>query len=154
MNTILFSLLLSAAAAGAQEPGAPAMDRRMAAARAIVQLTGSSKSLTQAMDGIRATMQKAYPKVPEQFWTDVKAEITVEEVADRVAPIYAKHFTDRELEELLSFYRSPIGQRLIEAQPAMVAEMFSVAHEWGREVARRILERLKQKGYAGKANTD
>ncbi len=37
-------------------------------------------------------------------------------------PIYQRHLTKTDLDAVISFYASPVGQKLLKEQPAMMAE--------------------------------
>jgi hypothetical protein len=56
--------------------------------------------------------------------------------------IYAQHFTAAELDQLIGFYQSPIGQRLLEEQGPMLGEMTKVAMLWGQGIAAEILRKM------------
>jgi hypothetical protein len=40
--------------------------------------------------------------------------------------IYDKNFTDQEVKDLLAFYKSPIGLKMVEKQPAMQQESMQI----------------------------
>ena len=59
-----------------------------------------------------ATMgQHAGPEFGE-FWAEFKRDVRPEDLVDLVVPIYARHFEQDELEGLLAFNKSPLGQKL------------------------------------------
>ena len=44
-----------------------------------------------------------------------------------VPAIYARHLSEQEMREIIAFYRTPAGTRLIQAVPAVVSEIFAIA---------------------------
>ena len=44
----------------------------------------------------------------------------VSELVDMTARIYASHFTEAELKELLAFYQSPIGRKALVEEPTVL----------------------------------
>lgn len=58
------------------------------------------------------------------------------------ARVYAQHFTVGELDQLIAFYESPIGQRLVAEQPAMLTEMTRISQVWAQNLATEVLRKL------------
>ena len=44
--------------------------------------------------------------------------------------LYATRFTEQELKEMLAFYKSPLGKKLIAEEPAFVDRTMSAAQDW------------------------
>jgi len=49
--------------------------------------------------------------------------ITYDELIDLCASIFTKHYTTEELEQLLAFYRTPLGQKMIRLQPEIMQDV-------------------------------
>jgi len=64
-----------------------------------------------------------------------------------VVPIYDKHFSHEDVKELIKFYQSPIGQKLVREQPGIVTESMAAGQKWGQHIAADVLKRLREKGY-------
>lgn len=50
-----------------------------------------------------------------------------EEVLDLEASLLQKHFTDAELQELLRFYRTPVGRKMLEKMPEVRRDALALA---------------------------
>lgn len=74
------------------------------------------------------------------------AEIKPEGFIDLVAPVYAKHFEEAELDALIEFYASPVGKKTIEKLPLITAESMAAGQVWGESIAKRAIEKLKAAG--------
>jgi len=57
-------------------------------------------------------------------------------------PIYDKYLTLSELQELLRFYKTAIGQKLISVMPKITREAMQAGEAWGQSMAPVIYERL------------
>ena len=75
----------------------------------------------------------------------------VNEVVDASARIYASHFTEAELKELLMFYQSPVGRKAIVEEAKALDESLAYAGEFGDnfsgEVIARMREEMKKRGH-------
>ncbi len=73
------------------------------------------------------------------------------ELSDAVAIIYASNFTPDELRALIAFYKSPIGQKLLEKTPSVTQQSLLAGQKFGQSVAadmrQRIVDELRKKGH-------
>lgn len=74
------------------------------------------------------------------------------ELLDQVGNVYDEQFTEAEIEELLAFYRTPTGQKLIEVMPEIIGLTQEKSMEWSEtlapEIRDRLRSRLSNQGYA------
>ena len=92
--------------------------------------------------------QKTYSKVDSPFWQEFSQEINPEELVNLTVPIYDKYFTWDEIRQLINFYETPTGKKIISTLPAIMDEAMNAGQAWGRAISEKILKRLKEKGYA------
>lgn len=75
-----------------------------------------------------------------------------DELNSEVAKLYASHFSDAELKELLAFYKSPLGTKLIAEQPKVADESLRFAQEWANKLSDQVIanmrDELKKRGHA------
>lgn len=114
----------------------------------LLQLSGSGELAVQVMDQLLGTFEKVLPQVPQQVWDDFRKEINSDDLLKLVAPSYDKYYTHDEIRELIQFYESPIGKKLVATMPLLMQENMQVGRQWGEEVGRKIMQKLKEKGYS------
>jgi hypothetical protein len=84
----------------------------------------------------------------------MRADLTprLSELYAEVAKIYAEHFTEQELKELLAFYNSAVGKKYVAEQAIVVNASLKFAQDWANklsdEVTAKMREELKKKGHA------
>jgi uncharacterized protein len=75
----------------------------------------------------------------------------VAELVDVTARIYATHFTEQELRELLTFYQSPLGQKVLAQEPKVLDESMNYADNWADnlalEVGNAMRVEMKKRGH-------
>lgn len=118
--------------------------------RRLLVLTGAGNLGTQVMDQILRSFRQSHPAVPAKFWDDLRGEMNADQLTQLVVPIYDRHLSHDDVKQLLAFYESPVGRKLIAVQPQIVAESMKAGEEWGRAAAERILQRMKEQGYSPK----
>jgi uncharacterized protein len=136
-----------AIAAWSGEAQAPSADTKSAKARQFLELSGAGTLGVQMMGQMLPALKQMAPDAPESFWQEFMSEVRPESLIDLIVPIYAKHFEEAELDELIAFYASPIGRKTVERLPAITAESMSVGQAWGEAIAKRAIERLKASGH-------
>jgi hypothetical protein len=62
-------------------------------------------------------------------------------------PIYDKYYTETDIDQLIEFYKSPVGKKMIEVQPQLTQESMLAGQTWGRQIAEKVMHRMKEKGY-------
>jgi hypothetical protein len=63
------------------------------------------------------------------------ANSRINEITDQMAGVYARTFTVEEIRQLIVFYRTPVGQKLLEKLPTVMQESMSIGQAWGRRLA-------------------
>jgi hypothetical protein len=75
----------------------------------------------------------------------------INEITDQMAGVYARTFTVDEMHQLIAFYQTPVGQKLLEKLPTLVQESMSIGQAWGRRLATELrdsmVDALRKKGH-------
>lgn len=118
------------------------------------QRTSLSTAAAEAMiEQLRKSPGAVNPKVVQIIPAEVDAffaDAMRGGLGDAMVPVFAQRFTNAEVQELLVFYRSPLGRKLAEEMPivagltAGVAQRWTLEH-WG-ELSLRIETALKREG--------
>ena len=87
--------------------------------------------------GVRASLEKT----AEQMITQAPAEdrekirklFNVDEIIDRIAPLYDKYYTIDDLKKIIRFYQSPTGRRVLEVTPHIMQDTVEVSKRYFKE---------------------
>ena len=60
------------------------------------------------------------------------------EIGDGMAQVYANEFTEQELKDLVNFYKSPLGQKLLLSEPRAIQFSMSYMNQWAQAFAETI----------------
>lgn len=120
-----------------------------AAIRKLQELRGDRRNANQLMDtmvnSMKPLMAKALPpgdyrdKLLELFFDRLRSKNLAQDVLDEAVPIYDKYLSDDEIKALIQFYESPLGRKLVDITPAMMAEIESTAEKHGEVVGRQTM---------------
>jgi hypothetical protein len=100
-----------------------------------------------------ATMQQLSPGLDDQG-LEVVAEVTNElflknydTLFDQMIPLYAEYYTESDIEALIDFYQTPIGQKVLAVNPALTQASVELSVQWAQnlipQLQMRIQERLR-----------
>lgn len=102
-------------------------------------------------------LRQTRPDIPQQVLDVLPEEVdavvsaNMDDLKAGVIPIYHKHFTGRDIEEMIGFYSTPLGQKTIRLLPVLMSESMQFGEQWGRSLApaieQRVKARLKKEGY-------
>ncbi len=71
-------------------------------------------------------------------------------LSEMMYPIYGSKFSESELKELIAFYNTPLGRKLIRVLPALTREGMQAGKKLGQslgpKIEKRIIARLKSEG--------
>lgn len=113
----------------------------------MLELSGAGKIGIQVMNQMMSSFQSSYSNANQQFWDDFKNEVKAEDIVNLVIPIYDKYYSEQDIEQLIIFYKSPIGQKTIAITPFITKESMIAGQEWGMEIGKKVIEKLKKKGF-------
>lgn len=142
-------LLPCLAAAQRVDPVAEPMD---SAKRAVVrELVTAARMREQVLQTMRETSRLQTVPVPPGFW-DRMLERAAQDADTLIASTvedYGSYFTAAELRELITFYRTPVGQRLLDVLPRIGARASVRGQTWGMRVGMEVGAELLDKPASG-----
>ena len=158
---LAFALALGAVPATAQQPAAPAAPSAasIAAAREILTLKNASAMYANAVPGmvekVKGTLigqNLNYQKDLNELAPIVAKQLAgrEQEIGDGMVGVYAGEFTEQELKDLVAFYKSPLGQKLITNEPKAISLSMQVMNAWAQNfsevVASAFRAEMKKRG--------
>lgn len=124
--------------------------------RALIDLTDTSqvKALfsQQLIDRVSSALSMFGPTLSPQTLGVIQQQtraVVSEHIADGdalysvLAPVYAKHFNLLELNQLVQFYQSPLGQKLVRTSPELLSETLELGSQWGLSLVPEIVQRVR-----------
>ena len=121
---------------------------KVAVIRQILEVTHAADQVVGAIEASVPAQRASNPRIPAVFWDRFLAQARARrgEFIDSVVPIYSRTFELAELKTLLQFYQSPLGHRLLEAQPGVMRESMQLGQRWGARIGADIGQQLAAEG--------
>lgn len=111
--------------------------------REMMNLTGAGNIGIQVMQRLLTELRPIFSDVPDSFWDEVMQEVNPDELVSLIVPVYQKHFTEKEIRQLIKFYKSPIGRKVIQSLPQITQDSMDAGQQWGQALALRIIDKAK-----------
>jgi len=146
---LALGLALTGVPAGAQQqqqqqqavPLKPASPAAIAAAKEILTMKNASAMYASAVPNIVQRTHDALLQNNLNYQKDLKEVAVIvaqklagreKEIGDGMAQVYANEFTEQELKDLVAFYKSPLGQKLLVSEPRAIQFSMSYMNQWAQ----------------------
>jgi hypothetical protein len=159
---ITLALAFSALPASAQQPAAPAKPippSTLAAARDLLAVKNASQIYANAIpniiqrvkDQILASNLSYQKDLNEVAQAEAQAMTGREkEIGEQMARIYATDYTEQELKDLTTFYKTPLGHKLLTQDPKTDQTIVGFLNQWAQgfsqSVAADFRNEMKKRG--------
>jgi hypothetical protein len=143
--------------AHAQQPTPAAL----ASAKELISITGATTLFSPLIAGVveqakilylqqNPALSKDLNDIATQMRTDLQPRFS--ELTDEVARQYAVNFTEQELKDILAFYKTTAGKKLLTTQPKIVDASMKFAQDWANTLSDQVIakmrDELKKRGHA------
>lgn len=143
--------------AHAQQPSAAAIS----SAKELISITGATTLFSPLIAGVveqakvlflqqNPALSKDLNEIATRMRADLQPRFT--ELTDEVARLYSQNFTEQELKDILAFYKTPAGKKLLTAQPQVVDASMKFAQDWANKLSDQVIakmrDELKKRGHA------
>jgi len=151
---IALGLALAAVPAGAQQPAAqapaplkPASPGATAAAKELLTLKNVSAVYSGAVPNIVQRAKDAFLAGNLNYQKDLNEVAVIvaqtlagreKEIGEQMAKIYASDFTEQELKDLVTFYKTPLGQKLLAQEPKTVQASMAYMGQWAQSFSETV----------------
>ena len=139
---LVLGLALAGAPAGAQTPDKPASPAAIAAAKEILAMKKAESMYAQAVPNIVHQTKDQLLQNNLNYQKDLnEVEVIVaqklagreKEIGEGMAKVYAAQFTEQELKDLVTFYKSPLGQKLLNTEPKAIQMSMGYMNQWAQQ---------------------
>jgi hypothetical protein len=142
MMTLAACVALAAGPALAAQP-------TEARVRELMQVMNVSSQFAAMNDQMAEVMGQQLPCVPTDYWKGYIDKAGTEQLITAMIPAYQHHFSADEVDGLIKFYKSPLGQKLVAQMPATLAEAARSGQQWSRQRTSDMFSDLQKQGKLG-----
>ena len=120
----------------------PASPAAMAAAREILAMKNASAMYASAVPNIVQQTRDQLMQSNLNYQKDLNEVAVIvaqklagreKEIGEGMATVYANEFTEQELKDLVTFYKTPLGQKLLSTEPRAIQFSMSFMNQWAQQ---------------------
>jgi len=142
---LALALAMAALPAAAQQAAAPpkaASPAAIAAAKEILAMKNASAMYQNAVPNIVQQTKDTLLQTNLNYQKDLNEVAVIvaknlagreKEIGEGMAQIYANEFTEQELKDLVIFYKSPLGQKLLANEPRAIQSSMAYMNQWAQQ---------------------
>lgn len=108
----------------------------------LLQVMNTREIIEQTLDQMFTSMQQAMPALTEEMWAEIKTEMDFDALLESYVPIYDKYLSHEEIQGLIKFYRSEVGQQFVKATPQITQETMKVGQAWGQKLNQLVMSKM------------
>ena len=131
----------------AERPIKPASPAAIGYAKEILQMKNASAMYANAIPNMVKRVKDSLEQANLNYQKDLKeVEVIImqnnagrdKEIGEQMAKIYASDFTEAELKDLAAFYKSPLGQKLLQMEPQSISASVNYMQQWAQQFAEQV----------------
>ena len=144
---LLGAVVFGGAAIAHSQPSAEAVET----AKQIITLKGGENIFNTLIPGVieqsKYMFEQQNPNLGNplrEVATKLRNELAPRQVElnSEVAKVYASRFTEKEIKDLLTFYQSPLGRKLIAEEPKALDQSMTYAQDWARRLSDEVVVKM------------
>ena len=135
-NTLILLFLVSLSISPLTYAQSSPSPVQVAKVQKLISLTGGyeiKKVSDQLKDQLINSIKPSYPKISSSQWDKIKSNMSTEELEIMTARAYLKYYNDQEIDQLIAFYESPVGQKMQKTLPALQKDLELAARMWSKQ---------------------
>ena len=147
--SLALGLALAGVPAVAQHPPSlkQASPAAIAAAKEILAMKNASAMYASAVPNIVQQTKDALLQSNLNYQKDLNEVAVIvaqklagreKEIGEGMAKVYANEFSEQELKDLVTFYKSPLGQKLLSTEPRAIQFSMSYMNQWAQQFAETV----------------
>jgi len=77
--------------------------------------------------------EQVIKNVPKDKRAIIKSLLNIDNLIDELVPVYERYYSTEEIRQLIKFYASPLGKKVLETTPEMMKEILETSIEYFKE---------------------
>lgn len=141
ITILLFTIIFSSISFGQVETDYSKTLKKM------FEVSGTDESFAAAINQMFVMYEQQYPSIDKEVWTEFKNEFlktSIDDLVDMLVPVYEKYLTISDIEEMIKFYQTPVGEKYAKSTPLIMTESMQVGQQWGLKIGEKFQEKFKQ----------
>ena len=110
------------------------------------EVSGNKATADVALEQMIDIFKPQYPNIKENEWKKIYQDVVQESMNQFIEmniPIYQKFLSKSDLEEIIKFYQTPIGQKFSQSNALITKELMTISQQWGMDLSKQLIEEIE-----------
>ncbi len=94
--------------------------------------------------GVKPSEQEMFDKFMSKMVSIMKSEMNWAKMKEPMIKIYLKHYSEKEIKDMISFYKSDSGQSMIQKMPAVMGDSMLLSQEMMKDFIPKLQKMSKE----------
>lgn len=111
------------------------------------EISGNNASANAGLEQMIKMFKTQFPNIDAKEWDKIYNDVikeSIDEYIEMNIPIYQKYLTKSDLEEMIKFYQTPIGQKFSKSRALITKDLMSLSQQWGMELSKKLIEEIEK----------
>jgi hypothetical protein len=105
----------------------------------------ADQMISERMPNMTEQQKQQFHGLVDDVMREALGPETLKEMLTATVPVYQKHLTKGDLDAMMAFYSSPVGQKILHEQPAMVKESMEASANIQQRIARIMYQKIDER---------
>lgn len=110
------------------------------------EVSGNKATADVALEQMIDIFKPQYPNIKENEWEKIYQDVVQESMnrfIEMNIPIYQKFLSKSDLEDIIKFYQTPIGQKFSQSNALITKELMTISQQWGMDLSKQLIEAIE-----------
>jgi uncharacterized protein len=112
----------------------------------LIEMMGVPAQFTEMNNQMASMMRLQFSCVDPGYWQSYIDSNGQQQLIQAMVPAYQHHFSADDVDGLIKFYKTPLGQKVVSQMPGTMTEAAQAVQQWGRQRTAQMLSELQKEG--------
>ncbi len=111
------------------------------------EISGNNATANAGLEQMIEIFKPQFPNIDAKEWDKIYNDVIKESMNEYIEisiPIYQKYLSKSDLEEMIKFYQTPIGQKFSQSNTLISKDLMSVSQKWGMDLSKKMFETIQK----------
>ncbi len=111
------------------------------------EISGNNATANAGLEQMIEIFKPQFPNIDAKEWDKIYNDVIKESMNEYIEmsiPIYQKYLSKSDLEEMIKFYQTPIGQKFSQSNTLITKDLMSVSQKWGMDLSKKMFETIQK----------
>ena len=111
------------------------------------EISGNNATANAGLEQMIEIFKPQFPNIDAKEWDKIYNDVIKESMNEYIEisiPIYQKYLSKSDLEEMIKFYQTPIGQKFAQSNALITKELMTISQQWGMDLSKQLMEAIEK----------